>query len=92
MTNFKGTKGKWVIDSSPNNGVITILSKTAYICDVDFDKEGEANALLISKAPQMLEMLENCFGMLDKIRPATEEEMREMKNNIKKLIKEATEL
>lgn len=102
MNNFKGTKGKWKVREGYRIDIITDNDKAFGIVDFGTEQEAfladypieqwKANALLISKAPEMLEMLENCFGMLDRIRPATEEEMREMKNNIKKLIKEATEL
>lgn len=92
MTNFKGTKGKWhwhynKYDECYQVNAEKIVAMTFYVSDED-----KSNALLISKAPEMLEMLENCFDMFDKLRPATEEEIREMKNNIKQLIKEATEL
>ena len=96
MENFKGSKNPWILedveifdqDGKLIAGVYGEFNDKLY----QYTEVSYANILLISKAPEMLEMLENCFCMLDRIRPATEEEMREMKNNIKKLIKEATEL
>lgn len=81
MTEFKGTKGKWVYDYEQES----ILSENGYIIADIFPIGQEANALLISKAPEMLEMLklivDECF---------IDHEPLELK--IKQLIKEATEL
>jgi hypothetical protein len=87
MGTFKGTKGKWVIGSTPSGKVkiqdgygFSIANMTSTI-----DQENRLNALLISKAPEMLEMLEK-----------TERTLREVyecdTTEIKQLIKEATEL
>jgi hypothetical protein len=84
METFKGTKGKWV-----KNGKNGIHTEKGICVALSFTEEREANALLISKAPEMLEMLEiivnadfndgswNYQACMDKAR---------------QLIKEATEL
>jgi hypothetical protein len=81
MSEFKGTKGPWV----NNDGEISGWNGE-YICDCIFfsSKVDSYNVLLISKAPEMLEMLErlsNHFGLFPDDR-----------DSIKKLIKSATEL
>ena len=52
----------------------------------------KANALLISKSPQMLEMLEKVHELFDMLRFPTESEINEYKSEIKALINEATEI
>jgi len=81
---FKGTKGKWLININHN-----IVSETnSPICDVwhfnKTDEETKSNALLISKAPEMLEMLQN-ISRNEMITP-------NVRRKADKLIKEATEL
>jgi hypothetical protein len=97
---FKGTKGKWKVGIVPDyNNVlevskIEVYSGNAWICKVQNkgivgDEEGSANALLISKAPEMLEMLklvrdgisEMDFAQLEILLP-----------EIEQLLKEATEI
>ncbi len=101
MSEFKGTKEKWVIST----GVLTsdnlehviitpqeqIKERKGYraVCSISplehFDKEDQANALLISKAPEMLEMLKDildCYNSGDVYH----------EYKIKQLIKEATEI
>jgi hypothetical protein len=58
---FKGTKGKWVFDSE-NVFTDDCSSYGNIICESpvewsESNKNWKANALLISKAPEMLEML-----------------------------------
>lgn len=83
---FKGSKGKWEVKS--NNNYFTITTKDDVICSsiiMDDEDEPIYNALLISKAPEMLEILQSLenddnsipIGLWDKIQ---------------NLIKEATEL
>ena len=68
---FKGTKGNWIISSNfhiwadntkiadcTNNNQATIYRRKK-------KKEMKANALLISKAPEMLEKLKECIYILD---------------------------
>jgi len=53
-------------------------------------EEAEANALLISKAPEMLKMLKETFQLTDKIQMPTEFEIAQIRNKLFNLIKEAT--
>ena len=88
MSEFKGTKGKWEIEylaeeecsrAVINNGLIDVWSiRTTF-------EEANANALLISKAPEMLEMLEKAERTLREVYECDTTEMQQ-------LIKEATEL
>lgn len=99
MKEFKGTKGKWkAVNNGPHWNNKTIDNWT-----IEWSEDGECvsdhvydqyDALLISKAPEMLEML-------DKIVNAYEECPGELYlpefigkyiSESKKLIKEATEL
>ena len=100
---FKGTKSPWKVKHSESkeafNVIGTALGGKYKIARCPYFKgridgklseayneserlEAEANALLISKAPEMLEMLQNIvdYGGVANF------------NNIKKLIKKATEL
>jgi hypothetical protein len=93
MSEFKGTKGKWTsFKPQDGNGFVYVNNEylttgTIATCYGD-GEEPQANALLISKAPEMLEMLkklverleENDLGRLNAVSQA------------KQLIKEATEL
>lgn len=62
---FNGTKEEWRLSTSYSFEVTTskigLLESSKSICDVSTHlkptKESHANALLISKAPEMLEML-----------------------------------
>jgi hypothetical protein len=94
---FKGTKGEWknvVIDISDFKQVVVGVDKGKAVCHLWFEySEGisdeiKANALLISKAPEMLEMLKELVN----IYPIVIEEDKEILHKCKKLIKEATEL
>jgi hypothetical protein len=91
MSEFKGTKGKWYVDHinirRNKYNVICTSIRTDY--DYSFaevfgcDEKAKANALLISKAPEMLEML--IF-----LRPTFKG--TKTGESIEQLIKEATEL
>lgn len=89
---FKGTKGKWrtyVIDGR-NSTYFSIESANARVCNIsskriELFKEEEANALLISKAPEMLKMLKSILAS-EHLKGTVEE------SKIKQLIKEATEI
>ena len=89
MTNFKGTKGKWVFDDEDifsldiNEIPTKILANNPKPYSSD---EWEANALLISKAPEMLEMLEHIVKKLDG------NGFPNLQSKIQQLIKESTEL
>jgi hypothetical protein len=85
MREFKGTKGKWVLKTF-QDGQMSVRNEndTRKICvpRVQNYEESLANLLLISKAPEMLEMLEAIvsYGGVANF------------NKIKQLIKEATQL
>jgi len=88
MGNFKGTKGKWVHMEFPEGqNSVRNLDGSRKICvpRVHNREESNANMLLISKAPEMLEMLE--WLVDSKLLYTTRAELE-----IIKLIKEATEL
>lgn len=93
MTNFKGTKGNWIIKStSYNRSWINISSDKGIIARTFFGEEepivneveAEANAKLIANAPEMLEMLEKVLYNIS-------EENFTIKEEIEQLIKKATE-
>ena len=59
MSEFKGTKGKWVVEKTHEKGK-WIQNEDGGYCAISAGstkEESEANALLISKAPEMLQML-----------------------------------
>jgi hypothetical protein len=80
---FKGTKGKWQVTP-----MVNVSNGKKMICatqDNGTQEEMKANALLISKSPEMLEILKIILeGKCDI--PEWKKEMA------KQLIKEATEL
>ena len=88
MEQFKGTKGKWsawgqdmvIAKEDIEDDVICIKPQIK-----SSQKNWEANALLISKAPEMLEMLNDILEAQD-----SGETFHSYK--IEQLIKEATEL
>ena len=93
METAKFTKGKWIILNSYHEEnqrwICIFLEENTDIsidisCDLDDDKnnELEANALLISKAPEMLEMLKDIKDYLGS----------DKREKVEQLIKEATEL
>jgi len=79
MTKFKGTQGKWVIKEFHGRHETDISCVDTRIASAkhynygndDWTKndpepeQGRANAILISKAPEMLEMLENILSILE---------------------------
>jgi hypothetical protein len=82
---FKGTKGKWRITQENEVGILISgfnpVSDILTVHRYGFTKEENANALLISKAPEMLEMLKDikdCLGS-------------DKREQVEQLIKEATE-
>jgi hypothetical protein len=91
MTNFKGTKGRWYRYRKTDNHIVeAVLSDNDdVICSLLHNShEIEYNALLISKSPELLEMLERITtqgfteGSID----------LGLMAEAKQLIKEATEL
>ena len=97
MANFKGTKGKWKVNKGSHyfsvkyeeneRGTINLfMISEDYKGSHSLVEECEANALLISKAPEMLEMLEDLITILKHYAEIEKIEQ------LRKLIKEATEL
>ena len=79
---FKGTKGRWEINRWGN--VFGENEEVAYMPSLTPKKEKEANALLISKAPEMLELLQSLVS--SEMTPLA------IRKQAKQLIKEATEI
>lgn len=75
MSEFKGTKGKWKIKDIKSTLETEINSSEYRIAKVKhykgknfndpIEKEAKANALLISKAPEMLEMVSELLKELE---------------------------
>lgn len=98
---FKGTKGKWVVDNeesgyneyhqlcTPISRIDKSYSTIVGLCDVyGNNEEAKANALLISKAPELLELLIK----LCKLNPTNSLQIAELMDKAEVLIKEATEI
>jgi hypothetical protein len=95
MRNFRGTKGKWVIDVNDIQTVLTdngAYRPNAIQITTSTKIELKANALLISKSPEMLEMLEELRGIFDKYSVDFQSQFFKYKEPLEQLIKEATEL
>lgn len=87
MIEFKGTKGKWEVVKDDFFNSTVVKHKAFSVCVVNNLASNDicqANALLISKAPEMLQMLQR----IDRKMCVTFDDLIE----IKKIIKEATEL
>jgi hypothetical protein len=91
---FKGTKGKWV--QNGENGVHTWEGRCIALT---YNEKCKANALLISKAPEMLEMLERIasfdtsnWGNSISLWPQDVEKLKDIISKSKQLIKSATEI
>lgn len=99
MTKFKGTKGKWTVEQLEH-------IDSTYVWFEDFKghiqlwhhhgdsatkEEAIANALLISKAPEMFDILEHMYKEYSNNERITGS-LRDYMIKIGKLIKEATEL
>jgi hypothetical protein len=86
MNEFKGTKGKWEVTQMQNvcneNGRIIVSTQINFSV-----QETQANALLISKAPEMLEMLEKCEYFI-----RASNQYSELGKKVEQLIKEATQI
>ena len=94
MSEFKGTKGEWQIKGyTTPSGQSYYIEKPngSEICHTPIrtGKENKANAQLISKAPEMLQMLNNIHGELLRCDFVLDERWVD---KIEKLIKEATKL
>ena len=98
---FKGTKGKWRKFQLPNGNMKITCDDWREFAEIEFKhwqnteerrKQCLYNALLISKAPEILEMLQKIVLMTETCN-GTFKDFRERYNTeIKQLIKEATEL
>lgn len=98
MSNFKGTKGPWFPVDYAGRFIIQTEDSYSDSDDVfesdDFSyEEVKANSKLASKAPEMLEILEDILNVIDW---STEHWQgnggKEREQKIKQLIKEATEI
>lgn len=99
MGEFKGTKGKWEYSDGDNSSIDIVLENNSTISIDRFDRYGsglvgtreemQANAKLISKAPEMLELLEEFITHHFDFMGCGE--IKELQEDAKKLIKEATE-
>ena len=79
---FKGTKGKWEFSE---NGGVHVTTNSGMICDlITSSQKDKYDALLISKAPEMLELLQSLVS--SEMTPLA------IRKQAKQLIKEATEL
>jgi hypothetical protein len=83
MTQFKGTFGKWKMFKEFSK-CYSVESDSYIICNTvtKLYPTDKANALLISKAPELLEMLEEVKDYLGS----------DVRGKVEQLIKEATEL
>jgi hypothetical protein len=95
MDNTKFTKGIWVINPKALRNV-RCNNLTIANCSSGQNGENEieekANALLISKAPEMLEMLKEVVTTYDNERLKQSITMARVIDRAEQLIKEATEL
>jgi len=101
---FKGTKGKWVFNETQmkikGSGDIEGHTVIANVSPkMDFSRgmtTQKANALLISKAPEMLEMLKDIIKQANEVvyvnSMGASETYFQLINQAEQLIKEATEL
>lgn len=94
---FKGTQGKWKCFKNADYWVVSDMTGASVViqskssCSSPF--HAEANALLISKAPEMFETLEKTVVVLKMLSLIDKSKICENQiNKIEKLIKEATEL
>jgi hypothetical protein len=99
MNEFKGTKGKWEVNIpkyGESNGFASLSTEDGMItCYNGLTKEGAhpkslANALLISKSPELLTDLNDLVWLIEQ--GGTIEELQERIKVSKKLIKEATQI
>lgn len=95
MDNYKFTKGKWsfadygncfAIETKLDNGQEHSLFTDNFCYASKFNGDAKANALVISKAPEMLEMLKEIKNQIEDGRTYI------TKEEIEQLIKEATEI
>ena len=89
---FKGTKGNWKLAENEYGYYTSVrnLDDSRKVCTsrVNNQIESNANLLLISKAPEMLEMLKSFYNT----NSGHEITLSELQDRAGELIKEATEL
>lgn len=86
---FKGTKGKWY--HFKNHSQVVLDGE--YMLNVEgFGIEKAYNARLISKAPEMLEMLQKINSIENEEFCKESFNIEDLKRKLSRLIKEATEL
>ena len=93
---FKGTKGKWYVDTELNyinkyGAKVRVISSDEdeqFIEIFGNEDEDDANALLISKAPEMLEMLKMFYNT----NSSQEITLSKLQDKVGKLIKKATKI
>ena len=95
MSEFKGTKGKWEVNPRASRNV-RCNNLTVANCSQGQDGENEIeekhNALLISKAPEMLDILKKLDILFEHTDLNNKPTFKDLFEKIKQLIKEATEL
>jgi len=83
---FKGTSEKWFIERWGN--VVSENDEVAYMPSLNNQEINNANSLLISKSPELLDMLKKMLAMYT----LTDKPSVRLITEAKQLIKEATEL
>ena len=90
MSEFKGTKGRFIINKNEilnsENELIAVVYGYMVKGIYTYTEETKANVLLFSKSPEMLEMLKRCEYWIS----ACNEDANILKD-ISELIKESTE-
>jgi hypothetical protein len=92
---FKGTKETWVLIKNDICSQEKIISTAlGFIVEGKYtiNEETKANALLISKAPEMLEMLKEIYKIENGAFALQSFDINLLKSKIEQLIKEATEI
>ena len=98
---FKGTRGKWRKFQLPNGNMKITCDDWREFAEIEFKhwqnteerrKQCLYNALIISKAPEMLELINEFYLMCIQKTFPTEHELEYMAEKAEKLIKESTEL
>jgi len=100
---FQGTQGEWVYENRNGNYYIQkqnsqtrkeFIGQMLYVGKTTepLSKEGEYNALLVSKAPEMLEMLKVARDKFLDLKYEHDSSLKDIQWEIEELIKQATEL
>lgn len=96
---FKGTHGEWYVSGikypcieSKSKNIETIPTIATVNSTFRTVEESRYNALLMSKAPEMLEMLDKIQALFNSHLMPTEEDLNRYAVEINQLISQATEL